>query len=112
MECSTRNEGYNPQVDVPCNGCKGPFQSLWPRGLCSQATLAEIKEKVKSCETCNDFLNKQQKEPLMTHNIPRIPRGQDLFTLYNEDYLVTADFFELDPLTNTESSTRVERETQ
>ena len=43
----------------------------------------KIKEQVQNCEVCNDFLARQQKEPLMTHNIPDTPRskvGQDLFT--------------------------------
>ena len=72
---------------------------FWP-GMSS-----EIKEKVKSYEVCNDFLAKQQKEPLMTHKIPDTPWskvGQDLFSSSGETYLVTvdyySDYFELDLL--------------
>lgn len=65
----------------------------------------QIKDQVQNCEVCNDFLARQQKEPLMTHKIPETPWskvGQDLFTLGDENYLVTvdyySDYFELDLL--------------
>ena len=75
---------------------------FWP------GMVGQIKEQVQSCEVCNDFLARQQKEPLMTHKIPDTPWskvGQDLFVLGKENYLVTADFysdyFELDLLKDT-----------
>jgi len=34
--------------------------------------VGEIKDNVKSCQTCNDLLAKQQTEPLMTHTIPTL----------------------------------------
>lgn len=52
----------------------------------------QIKDQVQNCEVRNDFLARQQKEPLMTHKIPETPWskvGQDLFTLGDENYLVT-----------------------
>lgn len=68
----------------------------------------QIKDQVQSCEVCNDFLARQQREPLMTHKIPETPWskvGQDLFTLGDESYLVTvdyfSDYFELDLLSDT-----------
>ena len=68
----------------------------------------QIKDQVHNCEDCNDFLARQQKEPLMTHKIPKTPWskvGQDLFTLGDENYLVTvdcrSDYFELDLLSDT-----------
>ena len=68
----------------------------------------QIKDQVQNCEVCNDFLARQQKEPLMTHKIPETPWskvGQDLFTLGDENYLVTvdyySDYFELDLLSDT-----------
>ena len=68
----------------------------------------QIKDQVQNCEVCNDFLARQQKEPLMTHKIPETPWskvGQDLFTLDDENYLVTvdyySDYFELDLLSDT-----------
>ncbi|XP_068734683.1 uncharacterized protein [Montipora capricornis] len=68
----------------------------------------QIKDQVQNCEVCNDFLARQQKEPLMTHKIPETPRskvGQDLFTLGDENYLLTVDYYsdylELDILSDT-----------
>lgn len=68
----------------------------------------QIKDQVQNCKVCNDFLARQQKEPLMTHKIPETPWskvGQDLFTLGDENYLVTvdyfSDYFELDLLPDT-----------
>ena len=70
----------------------------------------EIQEAVERCETCNEFAIKQQKEPLMTHEIPTYPWkkvGMDVFTLEKKDYLVTcdyySDFWELDKLRSTTS---------
>ena len=75
---------------------------FWP-GMTTQ-----IKELVQKCAVCNDFQARRQKEPLMTHKIPDTPWskvGQDLFTLGNETYLVTVDYysnyFELDLLQDT-----------
>ena len=33
----------------------------------------QIKDQVQNCEVCNDFLARQQKEPLMTDKIPETP---------------------------------------
>ena len=60
---------------------------FWP------GTAGQIKKTVQNCEVCNDFLFRQQKEPLMTHKLPDIPWSkvaQDIFVLGNENYLVTA----------------------
>ena len=68
----------------------------------------QIKDQVQNCEVCNDFLARQQKELLMAHKVPENPCskvGQDLFTLGDENYLVTvdyySDYFELDFLSDT-----------
>ena len=56
----------------------------------------KIKGQVQNCEVCNDFLARQQKEPLMTHNIPDTlwsKVGQDLFTYGSETFLVTVDYY-------------------
>ena len=75
----------------------------------------QIKDQVQNCEVCNDFLARQQKEPLMTHKIPETPWskvGQDLFTLGDENYLVTvdyySDYFELDLLSDTTAESVVD----
>ena len=71
---------------------------FWP-GMAGQ-----IKEQVQNCAVCNEFLTRQQKEPLITHTIPDTPWskvGQDLFTNGNETSTVTVtvdyctDYFEL-----------------
>ena len=54
---------------------------FWP-GL-----KGEIQNLVSLCETCNNFLTKQQKEPMMTPEIPCRPWqviAQDLFFLHNK----------------------------
>ncbi|XP_041461547.1 uncharacterized protein K02A2.6-like [Lytechinus variegatus] len=67
---------------------------------------AEVKEKVTQCSTCNAFQPKQQKEPMLSYDIPSRPWSivsQDLFTLHNEDYLITvdhySDYWEIDKIT-------------
>lgn len=46
--------------------------SFWP-GMANQ-----IKDRVQKCEVCNDFLDRQQKEPLMTHKVPETPWSRSL----------------------------------
>ncbi|XP_068675962.1 uncharacterized protein [Montipora foliosa] len=74
------------------------------------STADQIKDQVQNCEVCNDFLARQQKEPVMAHQwlIPENPCskiGQVLFTFGDENYLVTvdyySDYFELDFLSGT-----------
>ena len=81
----------------------------WP-GMTS-----EIRQMVGQCTVCNMFLQKQQKEPLMTYSLPTGPWqmiGQDLFTLDGKNYLISvdyhSDYWELDFLTNTTSKAVVE----
>ena len=78
---------------------------FWP------GMTAEIHQLVS---VCNEFLQKQTKEPLMTYTIPTHPWqmvAQDLFMLNNQNYLVTIDYFsdywELDILQDTTSETVV-----
>lgn len=81
---------------------------FWP------GMTAEIRQLVSQCSVCNEFLQKQAKEPLMTYAIPTHPWqmvGQDLFTLDSQNYLITVDYFsdywELDILPDTTSGTIV-----
>ena len=76
----------------------------WP-GMTS-----EIKEWIKTCETCQEYDNTQTKETLMSHDMPdRLWQkvGVDLFSYMGKDYLVTTDyksnFWEIDYLSNTSS---------
>ena len=82
---------------------------FWP------GMTAEIKEMANQCSTCNEFRDKQQKEPLMTYEIPSRPWkmvAQDLFTWNKKDYLVTVDYYsdywEVDELADTTSQTVIE----
>ena len=57
---------------------------------------AKIRQLVSQCSVCNEFLQKQAKEPLMTYTIPTHPWkmvGQDLFTLDSQNYLITVDYY-------------------
>ena len=71
---------------------------------------AEIKQKVSQCSVCNEYRPKQQKEPLMTYELPSRPWkmvAQDLFSWHKNDFLITVDYYsdywELDELTDTTS---------
>ena len=64
---------------------------------------SEIRNLASQCPTCNDYATKQQKEPLMSPEIPTTPWAivaQDLFTFAGKSYLITidyySDFWELD----------------
>uniref|UniRef100_A0A803JLC0 Gypsy retrotransposon integrase-like protein 1 n=1 Tax=Xenopus tropicalis TaxID=8364 RepID=A0A803JLC0_XENTR len=75
----------------------------------------EIIEAIKDCDTCNEYLRKQTKEPLMTHKLPTLPwskLGMDLFSLPGQDYLIIidyySDFWEIDAISDTTSKTIIE----
>ena len=76
----------------------------------------DIKEHISRCETCTTFPTRQSIEPLTSHKVPNRPWakiGSDLFQFQNKDYLVTVDylsnFFEIDYLSTTTSSTVVKK---
>lgn len=56
----------------------------------------DIEETTKTCRTCEELQNIQQKKTLITSEVP--PRawhtiGADLFTLDGSEYLVVADYY-------------------
>ena len=56
----------------------------------------DVKEEVGKCAVCNEFSDSQQKEPLMSHEIPSRPwskLGIDICTVSKKDYLVTVDYY-------------------
>ncbi len=74
----------------------------WPR-MCD-----DIRRCVSVCEVCRTVEVSQQKETLMSSEVPECPWqkvGSDLFVYDNTSYLVTvdyySDYFELDQLTST-----------
>ena len=63
---------------------------FWP-GMAS-----DIRHLASQCPTCNEYAAKQQKEPLLTSEIPARPWtivAQDLFMLDKRSYLITVDFY-------------------
>lgn len=72
--------------------CKNRARQImfWP-GMSKQ-----IEEIVSKCSTCITHRNKQQKEPLINHDIPNAPWqkvGTDLFHWNGHDYLLVADYY-------------------
>ena len=57
---------------------------------------ADINQMVSSCETCLKHHAKQQKEPMVTTDLPTMPWqkvGTDLFHLDGKNYLLVIDYF-------------------
>ncbi|XP_071841225.1 uncharacterized protein [Apostichopus japonicus] len=57
---------------------------------------ADITAKVENCETCQAFVNKHQKETMLSHPIPSRPWeivSQDLMSHKGKEYLVTVDHY-------------------
>ena len=76
----------------------------------------EIKEWIQACEACRDFKQTPCKEPLMSHDIPERAWekiGCDLLSCRSKDYLITvcykSNFWELDRLTDTKSTTVIKK---
>ena len=75
-----------------------------------------IQETCEHCPTCAQWGNKHQPEPMLHHPIPELPWqfvSQDILQHGTQCYLVTvdhySDFFEVDTLHDTLSSTIVSR---
>ena len=66
---------------------------------------SDIKDFTSNCETCASYSTRQQKETLISHDVPDRPWAKistDLFDLDHKSYMVTVDylsgFFEIDRL--------------
>ena len=73
-------------------GClsRGREVMYWPR------MNEEVKEFISRCEVCRVYQDKQQKEPMIGHDIPSRPWqkvGSDLFELQNGHFLVCVDYY-------------------
>ena len=86
---------------IGVQGCLRRARELvyWP------AMNSDITDYLSKCEVCNTFQPQQQKEPLISHEIPHRPWekiASDIFTFDSKDYLCTVDYysnyFELDRL--------------
>ena len=63
----------------------------------------DLSDYIAKCDSCNSFQDSQQKEPLLSREIPMRPWqiiAADIFTVDNRDYLCTVDcysnYFEVD----------------
>ena len=73
-------------------GCLRQARELvyWP------AMNSDITDYLSKCEVCNTFQPQQQKEPLISHEIPHRPWekiASDVFTFNSKDYLCTVDYY-------------------
>ena len=65
--------------------------SLWWPGMNNQ-----LKHFIATCEVCNAFQTKNQKETLLSHEIPNRPWSKvesDIFEWNKEHYLVLVDYY-------------------
>ena len=56
----------------------------------------QLKQFIASCEVCNTFQTKNQKETLLSHEIPNRPWSKvasDIFEWNKEHYLVLVDYY-------------------
>lgn len=56
----------------------------------------DVTEYIQKCDVCNTFSAEQQKQPLITHDVPDRPWQRiacDIFMLDGKDYLCTVDFY-------------------
>ena len=65
---------------IGAEGCirKAKDVLYWPN------MSAEIKDYVSKCDICNEFMANQQKEPMLSTQVPELPWNKvamDLFTL-------------------------------
>ena len=79
----------------------------------------QIKDTVSQCSICAEYAPTQQKEPLLTHELPTRPWStvaQDLYCFNGRDYLLTVDafsgFWEVDELRSTTAGTVVQKTKQ
>ena len=55
----------------------------------------DIEHMVKSCAPCQQLQPQNQKEPLISHDVPELPSlkiGADIFKLHGQSYLIIVDY--------------------
>ena len=65
-------------------------QSVWP------GISTDIEKTIQKCEQCIMYRNKNQKEPLIQHDVPELPWtkvGSDIFTHEGKDFVVIIDYY-------------------
>ena len=80
--------------------------------LCFYDQTRDIRYYISACDVCRTYETANQRETLMSHDIPDRPWakiGEDLFSNNGNDYLVTVDFYsnflEVDYLADTGAQT-------
>ena len=76
----------------------------------------QVKTYIAKCDICRSVDYKQQRETLISQEMPNRPWakvGTDLFSFDNKDYLITVDyysnFWEIDYLSDTKSTTVIRK---
>ncbi|CAL8130302.1 unnamed protein product [Orchesella dallaii] len=57
---------------------------------------SQLKDYIGSCELCNTFRSQQQKEPMMSHEVPNRPWSTvstDIFELKSSKYVIVVDHY-------------------
>ncbi len=57
--------------------------------------MRDIEQMVENCGTCQQFQPRNQKEPLMPHDIPELPWlkvGADIFEIRGQSFLLIVDY--------------------
>jgi hypothetical protein len=77
---------------------------------------SQVQQYIEKCSVCMSMADKQQKETMISHEIPNQPWskvGTDLFQLDGRTYLITVDyyskFWEIDYIDNSESITVIKK---
>lgn len=76
----------------------------------------DIKDFVSKCTTCNEYAVEQQKETMLSHELPTRPwqiMSIDLFRHSGKDFLMLvdhySDFWEIDILPDLSAETMIKR---
>ena len=110
MCTAVKKDVHSGHQEIEACLCRAREHVYWP------SMNKELKAWIHTRETCREYELTPCKETLMSHEIPdgaweKI--GADLFTYNDKEYLVTvcykSNFWELDPLTDTKSSTVIKR---
>ena len=77
---------------------------------------AEVKDFIEQCEVCRSCDDRQQKETLLSHDVPDRPWtkvGIDMFLFHDKNYLITVDYYsnywEVDYLIDTKTRTIIQK---
>ncbi|KAJ8393363.1 hypothetical protein AAFF_G00060850 [Aldrovandia affinis] len=85
-------------------------------GILFRGQKTEIKDFVSTCSTCNVYAHNQQKETMLSHDLPTRPwqiLSMDMFTHRQKDYLLIvdhySDFWEIELLPDMSAETVIKR---